>query len=235
MHAGAPLCECHAEPMGWQKRKDLRAGGYWYCRVKRRQAYPASSAPADAPLCECHGEPMGWNKSTAVRAGGRWYCRVERRWRSAHLEDQRKREREYRASDPERRSADFKRWCEENPEKWRESYQRWEKTNPTKVRAKWKRNTQRRRALKSAVLHEPWTIAEVEAAYGSVCYLCGEETIPDGIHADHIIPLSRGGPDILTNIRLTHPFCNGRKKDRLLEELTDVFPGAAVRAASLMS
>ena len=30
----APSCECHDQPMRWNKRRDLRAGGFWFCRVK---------------------------------------------------------------------------------------------------------------------------------------------------------------------------------------------------------
>lgn len=191
----------------------------------------------EAPLCECHDEPMGWNKRKP--SGGFWYCRVKgreryRAWRAANLEEQRKREREYQASDPERRSAKFKQWREENPEKYKASYQNWDKANPERVRAKWKRNQQRRRALAAEAPHESWTVAEVADAFGTVCYLCGEETMPDERHADHVIPLSLGGPDVLINIRLTHPLCNMRKKDRLLEDLTDLFPGAIDRVEPVM-
>lgn len=32
-----PVCPCHSEPMLWQKDRNLRAGGWWACRVKRQQ------------------------------------------------------------------------------------------------------------------------------------------------------------------------------------------------------
>lgn len=28
----APLCKCHAMPMGWKRNPPSRAGGYWRCR-----------------------------------------------------------------------------------------------------------------------------------------------------------------------------------------------------------
>lgn len=31
-----PLCECHGVPMYWHKKKDMRAGGLWRCREKRK-------------------------------------------------------------------------------------------------------------------------------------------------------------------------------------------------------
>jgi len=31
-----PVCKCHAEPMYWHKRSDIRAGGLWRCAVRKR-------------------------------------------------------------------------------------------------------------------------------------------------------------------------------------------------------
>jgi 5-methylcytosine-specific restriction endonuclease McrA len=55
---------------------------------------------------------------------------------------------------------------------------------------------------------------------GGVCYLC-EKPIKfiSQASADHVIPLSRGGPNHPSNKRLAHKSCNNDKGDRLLEEL----------------
>lgn len=34
----APVCPCHSVPMYWHKKKDMRAGGLWRCREKRKAA-----------------------------------------------------------------------------------------------------------------------------------------------------------------------------------------------------
>jgi len=57
------------------------------------------------------------------------------------------------------------------------------------------------------------------------CYLCGEDvdmSLPRrskfGATIDHVIPLSRGGSDDVTNLRLTHWHCNCRKSDKFVED-----------------
>lgn len=32
-----PLCECHNEPKSWEKSNRYLAGGYWRCRIKKRE------------------------------------------------------------------------------------------------------------------------------------------------------------------------------------------------------
>lgn len=56
-------------------------------------------------------------------------------------------------------------------------------------------------------------------SYPHVCGLCGEQINSiDEMHVDHIIPLSRGGKDILANLQLTHARCNMDKGNTLFEE-----------------
>ena len=42
----------------------------------------------------------------------------------------------------------------------------------------------------------------------SICQICGEPVAFADASLDHIIPISRGGSDEATNIRLAHLFCN---------------------------
>lgn len=63
----------------------------------------------------------------------------------------------------------------------------------------------------------------VLATYGSNCHICGNAINFDapsqvgakgwelGYHSDHVVPLSRGGADDLSNIRPAHAYCNLRK------------------------
>ena len=44
------------------------------------------------------------------------------------------------------------------------------------------------------------------------CGICGQRFQPgDNIEADHIIPMSSGGSDDLSNLRATHRSCNRRR------------------------
>lgn len=49
---------------------------------------------------------------------------------------------------------------------------------------------------------------------GGKCAICGEPLAFDGMHVDHIIPLSRGGEDAEHNLQAAHPRCNRSKADK---------------------
>lgn len=78
----------------------------------------------------------------------------------------------------------------------------------------------RRRAKVLENGYEPYTLQDVLDKYGTICHLCEEEvdlTLPRlsgtpgwqlGLHVDHVIPISKGGPDTLDNVRPSHAICN---------------------------
>ena len=95
-----------------------------------------------------------------------------------------------------------KKWREENPEAAYNAFRR-------------------RRALKAMAVSEPYTEAEVLEKYGTDCQLCFEPIDLDaprgigkgegwerGLHIDHTISISEGGPDTLDNVRPAHALCN---------------------------
>lgn len=64
---------------------------------------------------------------------------------------------------------------------------------------------------------------------GPECYLC-EHLMPyNDMTIDHVIPLSKGGPDIMSNYKLAHELCNLEKADmtegeyRSMKELERLF------------
>lgn len=91
--------------------------------------------------------------------------------------------------------------------------------NLDKVRARERAKNRRRRASQSV----PYNELQVIATYGIDCNICGLEIdfmaprkagIPGwerGLHIDHLLPISKGGPDTLENVRPTHGLCNLQK------------------------
>lgn len=50
---------------------------------------------------------------------------------------------------------------------------------------------------------------------GRVCAICGKQMSKDETTIDHIIPLSKGGADIIQNMQLACLACNNAKGDNL--------------------
>ena len=74
---------------------------------------------------------------------------------------------------------------------------------------------------------------EIAIRDGWLCHLCGgsvepslwgHQRHPESPNIDHIIPISRGGLDIATNVKLAHRVCNLRKHNKLPEELPTITP-----------
>jgi 5-methylcytosine-specific restriction endonuclease McrA len=92
----------------------------------------------------------------------------------------------------------------------------YKKNNPDIVA----RYNQKRKALKLGNIHEYYTEQQVINKYGTECYICNLDInllaprragIPGwetGLHIDHVIALSKGGSDTLSNVRPTHGKCN---------------------------
>lgn len=85
-------------------------------------------------------------------------------------------------------------------------------------RAKERKRTANTRRSRRSVIAERYTLADVASQYGWSCWICGAECLrpaadvrryhPDLASVDHLIPLSRKGPDVVANIRIAHLRCN---------------------------
>lgn len=54
----------------------------------------------------------------------------------------------------------------------------------------------------------------VIARDGLICGICRGRVHEWDVHIDHIVPVSRGGMSIMSNLRVTHSKCNLRKAVR---------------------
>lgn len=120
-----------------------------------------------------------------------------RRRYDANPEKFRELSREFRSKNPEKASA----WA-------RAASRAWKAANPDAVAA-WQRN---RRAIKRAS-EGAHTVAEIRALAETQKHRCAwcRTSIRGGFHADHIIPLAKGGGNSIRNIQLLCAPCNLKK------------------------
>jgi 5-methylcytosine-specific restriction endonuclease McrA len=118
----------------------------------------------------------------------------------------------------------IRKWRLKNP-KHNSSYQKkYRKLNPESKR----RSERRRRAKKFENGFEVYKEYQVLEIYGNSCHIClkpidlfaprqpGLDGWEMGLHIDHLIPLSKGGPDTINNVRPSHGSCNVKKHSRIL-------------------
>jgi 5-methylcytosine-specific restriction endonuclease McrA len=151
---------------------------------------------------------------TKKKRNDSWYSDPSNRERARAR--QRKYHREHREQAEAYRDAFYS--DPSNRETKRARDRQYAKDNPEGFR----RRNAKRRALKKQVLHEPWTHSEIAAQGTGFCPYCGKEIglIYDSniMHIDHVIPISRGGPDLVENLEPVCAKCNLAKNDKTKEE-----------------
>lgn len=79
----------------------------------------------------------------------------------------------------------------------------------------------KRHALKRGSEVESVDYEVILAEFGMVCHICGGQIASLAkLHMDHVVPLARGGTHTYGNIRPAHAYCNQRKSDKLMSEIT---------------
>lgn len=136
-------------------------------------------------------------------------------------------EKNYRQRSPEVFARKDKKYYEANKERHKANNKAWKENNPEKYAELNRRKEHVRRARKNNNGHSPYTEAEMLNLYGTLCHLCSLEIDMDaprkvgvegwekGLHIDHLIPISKGGPDTLENVRPAHGLCNIEKSNSL--------------------
>ena len=120
---------------------------------------------------------------------------------------------EYYAENRNKKLAWHAKWRAENQEKKRTSDAKWQKDNPGKRRA----IKQRYRAKKRNAQGD-CTAEQLQARFdyhGNKCVYCDST---ENLHADHQIPLSRGGTNFASNMVPACASCNLSKGAKTPEE-----------------
>lgn len=131
----------------------------------------------------------------------------------------RKRAAAWRLANHDRSKESKKIHYQKNKERIKQEWRAKYKANPEKFFI----SKYRRRARENAVAHEPYTWRDVLEKWGTDCHLClrpidlnaprwvAKKGWEEGLHLDHVIRISEGGPDTLENVKPSHGKCNMSK------------------------
>jgi 5-methylcytosine-specific restriction endonuclease McrA len=193
------LCECHDQPLLWVKSAK---GGYFLCHVRKKER-AREWARAHPPTAEQrHAWYLG--DAEARRAAKRAY----------HAADPERARRQRRASYEKRREAEIaqaKAWQQANRERDNANERAWRARNPERTRAAINEAWHRRRARLASVPTDQWTRRDVWERDDGLCIYCGDDLDPQNWHVDHVIPIARGGSNLLSNVCASCPSCNLQK------------------------
>lgn len=154
-----------------------------------------------------------FSNDKSKKAGKRFACRG-----CEALVNARRYKERYK-SDPEFRARVIKRaqlQQQTKPELHRENARRWYHADIERGRAKSRRGQQNYRKRKQngegTYTNQEWEQVCEDAE--NRCLACGQEV---SLTADHIVPLSKGGSNYITNIQPLCLSCNSKKHDKTID------------------
>ena len=159
-----------------------------------------------------------WYKANAEKARERMrqlYSENKHKNIDLRRSKQRKSSSLWRKSNQDKVRETAKRYREANREERRNNYRKWYSDNMDKV----VENNRKHRARKRSAFVANVTSADIARLMEQQCGLCPycQQSIRDGYHVDHYIPLAKGGTHEPANVQLLCPACNMSKGSKLPE------------------
>jgi 5-methylcytosine-specific restriction endonuclease McrA len=199
------------------KRRECRN-----CRVtKKRPA--AKQRRADNPE-HARAIARAWRKANPdkLKASLKKWAGENR----AYINETERKRRETNPNYSRDRSAAARKWRENNPGLAREravaynkahaAYKRaWKKANLSKCTPSIERRRARLAGAKGSYTAAQWK--RLKEFHGGICLCCGVHESVSKLTVDHVLPLSKGGSDFITNIQPLCGSCNSSKRDKHID------------------
>ena len=104
-----------------------------------------------------------------------------------------------------------------HPEVHKAANERYEKTENGQQSRHKSRKAYRARKFAAPGSHTRAQFLDLVRRFDNFCPACGEQFLTGQLEEDHIVPLSRGGSDDISNIQPLCKSCNSRKRDRMMD------------------
>lgn len=104
----------------------------------------------------------------------------------------------------------YKEWNEKNRKRLSEYGKRYTRKYPDRAALKWKVNGARRRMAPGEFTRAD--LSEILKMQKGRCAYCRRKIFGRKFHADHIVPIAKGGSNHRSNIQATCPDCNLKKR-----------------------
>lgn len=143
-------------------------------------------------------------------------------WRAANKERLRASRAAYYAKNKSKELSAGKAYKTQNSEQVKKAAAAYKRRNRSRVLA----CNQKRRSLKRSVTRDAAAIQAWESAWRKsesvICHWCKGEFKGRDCHADHVIPLSKGGEHSVSNLAIACSACNLKKQNKLPHEFSEV-------------
>lgn len=130
-----------------------------------------------------------------------------RKWREENKDKANEYARVWRSANLEKSSAIKSKWQAENKDKVNEINQEWRKANPDKT--KQYRHNRRASVMGNGGIIKAQEWKDLCNFYGNKCLCCGRSDV--SLTLDHVIPLIKGGSNLIDNAQPLCQSCNSRK------------------------
>jgi 5-methylcytosine-specific restriction endonuclease McrA len=190
---------------------------------KPTDAFHRDASRPDGLHARCKDCRLAWRQSNPEKTSKsyrKWRAEnpervaaTSRAYREAHKERITRREKAYREANRERAAQTGKVWRDKNKSRRDEVRRRWEENNPDRARAKVLIANHKRRTDNGSFTAEEWNALCVK--YENRCLCCGQAGIL--MTVDHVVPISAGGSNSISNIQPLCRRCNSRKKNQIID------------------
>lgn len=136
-------------------------------------------------------------------------------WYTRNKDKVKKNVKEWRARFPDKIRKIRREYVKNNPDKIKELNRKWYKDHPEKTRAKNRKYKSRKRGNGGVitVLQEK----ELYKFYNFTCLCCERREPEVKMTLDHVLPISKGGKNVIENAQPLCKSCNSRKNNRHID------------------